>query len=583
MLLPAIILLSLCISPLLGPATEAANPDPFFYVDVLAPNTNPARNQWATLMTEQLPKIGIGVDTFDHTGWAQISPRTWGHPGPYPIPTYDEGGFDFFFVGWSASIDYDVQGLYDTAGIVPDGNNHYQYSDPDMDEAIENYASAFVVSERMEYAAEIQEYLYRDVPSSVIIYPRSVFPMQEDLTGMDGLLWSSNYQPMELWSQGSDTELHYACPADFEDFHVHFYESVYDAQWLRQIYNGLVERQNGTRVWGGRLATSFDSADGLTYTVEIDPAAKWADGTDVTPDDIIFNYDLLVNDDYGAPDAGYYKDYWSEGAVEEVDDDTVTITFDQSYVFQDSNLAVDLIPKHIWESVDVSEHQQQAVTWAGSDPSKMIGIGPYKLEEWDAGNKVIHLTKNEYFGDMANCPEPNFDDVYFEFYSNKEGALSALASGDVDIVDSQFSPQLDELDIPGTYYRLVADPAFQEISYNCLHPRLGTGEANPGGEGTGVYIRRAIDTLIPRDTIVEEICDGLAAPGVTAWPDVALGYDDTLEPREYSVEDAKDWMREAGYEFPDDTTTETGVGLAVFMSILALAGATQVILLKKRK
>ncbi|HUT80590.1 MAG TPA: hypothetical protein VMZ29_05235 [Candidatus Bathyarchaeia archaeon] len=76
----------------------AENPLPFFYIDVLAPTSYTLR-QIPTLMVEQLPKIGIGVDIFDHTGWNQIIPRTWSYPGQYPIPPYDEGGFDILFIG----------------------------------------------------------------------------------------------------------------------------------------------------------------------------------------------------------------------------------------------------------------------------------------------------------------------------------------------------------------------------------------------------------------------------------------------------------------------------------------------------
>ncbi|MHA1825837.1 MAG: hypothetical protein ACTSUA_04175, partial [Candidatus Heimdallarchaeota archaeon] len=92
MVLPIAVMICLSVMPFMATPTKAANPAPFFSISILAPNTNPARNQWSTLMAEQLPKIGIGIDVFDHTGWSQISPRTWGYLGPYPIPSYAEGG-----------------------------------------------------------------------------------------------------------------------------------------------------------------------------------------------------------------------------------------------------------------------------------------------------------------------------------------------------------------------------------------------------------------------------------------------------------------------------------------------------------
>jgi ABC-type transport system substrate-binding protein len=558
------------------------NPEPFFYLDLLVPATSPVRNQWADLMIEHLPKIGIGVDTFNRSGWAYILYRTWGYPGPYPIPTYDEGGFDLLFVGWSASLDSGHAFLYNSDNIVPFGNNFYQYSSMKMDQAIGNYYETYNFTERITYAHEIQEMLYNDIPSSCIFYPQSAYPMADDLSGMDGLLWAYNYQPMELWSQESDKTLYYACPADFEEFHPHFWHSIYDAQWLRQIYNGLVERQNSTHLWTGRLATNFYSTNGCNYSVELDPYARWADGTDITPEDIIFNYDLLVNDDYGAPDADYYKDYWSEGAVEKVDENTITITFDQTYVFQDNHLAIDLIPKHIWEPIAINNHTAQAAEWALNNPNKLFGLGPYRLEDYDNQNEIIHLKKNEYFSDMENCPEPHFEEIFFKFYSNKEEALSALASEEVDMVDAQYSPQLEELDELGLYYRLVTDLTYHEISYNCLHPRIGTGEENPAGEGSGVYVRRAIDTIIPREIIIEDIRKGLGLPGVTAWSKASIGYNEELKPREYSVEAAKDLMRQAGYSYPEDKTIIISL-YPLFGVISGMLGIFLVIVRKRKR
>ncbi|MEA2070714.1 MAG: ABC transporter substrate-binding protein [Asgard group archaeon] len=584
MILPLAVLACLTIMPFLATPSTAANPEPFFNISILAPNTNPNRNQWATIMVEQLPKIGIGIDTFDHTGWAQISPRTWDYPGPYPIPTYEEGGYDILFVGWSWGLDWDPSGMFDKDGWIPNGDNHYQYYSQEMDNAIGNYTQSFVTADRIEWAEEIQRILYRDVPASTIIYPLSLYPMAEDLTGMDGLLWASSYQPMENWEMGTETEFHYATPADFVDFHPHHYASVYDAQWLRQIYNGMIERQNGTRLWGPRIATSYDTDDGQTFTVTLDSNAKWADEVTLNASDIKYNYELLINPDYGSPDFGYYSKYIDENTVTIVNEFELTMEFVTPYVFQESNLAVDLIPKHIWEGVPPENHKSQAATWATSDPSKLIGAGPYKLEEYDPTGGTIHLTKNLYFADMAAGTDPNFEDVYFEFYSNKEGALSALSTGHIDMVDAQFAPDIDEVEgISGTYYRLVEDPGTQEMGYNCQHPYLGTGELCPiPGPESGRHIRTAIDHMIPRETIVDQILNGLGTPGVTPMPAVAIGFDEDLEPREYSIELAKEQMRAAGFEYPEDTAAG-GIGLVALLGVLGLAGACQVIFLKRRK
>ncbi len=584
LILPALLIISIIAIPYVATPIEAKNPGPFFSISILAPNTNPARNQWATLMVEQLPKIGIDIDVFDHTGWAQISPRTWGHPGPYPIPSYAEGGFDILFIGYGWGLDFDPTGVFTTDGITPNGDNYYQYSKPEFDWAVSNYTQSFVWADRIYWAEEIQEMLYEDQPSICLLYSISLYPHAPGLTGWDPLYWASQQQPMEDWELTGETELHYAVPADFEDFHPWLTESTYDAQWLHQIYNGLAERDpTADYAYAPRALETFSSSDGLTYSCQLKSNLYWADGTAVTVEDIIYNYQLAVTASLGHTTYSFNTIYWDNSSVVKIDDDEFTITFLQPYVFQEGNLANWLMPKHIWEPIDPADHGTQAVTWARDEPSKLFGFGPYKFQSWDDTNGVIHLTRNDYFDDYWGYA-PYFDEIYFEFYSNKEGAVSALAGGDINFIDSEFYVQIGELTgLPGVDYSLVDNPGNQEMSINMLHPYLGTGELCPiPDEESAKHVRKAISHMVPREVIVDEILDGLGHEGVTHWPYVSIGFDDSLEPYEYSVELALQEMALAGFDVTI-TTDISGVGLIVFMSIIALAGATQVFFLKKKK
>ncbi len=600
-----LVIMSLCFLPLqITRKVEAANPEPFFTISVLAPNTNPARNQWATLMVEQMPKIGIGIDVFDHTGWAQISPRTSGYLGPYPIPSYAEGGFDILFTGWGWGLDIDFKGLFDTPSWVPNGDNFYQYSRPEMDWAIGNYSQSFVLADRVQYAHDIQALLYEDVPAATIVYPTDVFPHTTALapTSWTPLLWATNYQDMAYWDIG-DTAFHYGCPADFEDFHPFKTESVYDGQWLSQIYGGMVERTPEApynNAYGPYAASSFTSANGINYSVTLDPDLVFADGTKCNATDVEYSYDLLIDPTFGQPDYGFYSQYINSNTIKIVSEFEVQVDFLQAYVFQDSNLAIDILPHHIWGSILPADCDSQAVSWAASDPEKLIGIGPYYLHDYDGTNGVLHLKANAYWDHWGGHSAQLFTDIYFEFWANKEGALSALAAGDLDMIDSNFSPQIAE--IPGTVdYTIVVTPGTQEMAFNCMHPYLGTGDLCPiASEDSGKYIRQAINHMIPRDVIVAEILYGLGDPGITPFPKGAVGFDDTLVAYEYSIDIAKQKMELAGFVYDDTTspppttppssgnitltpTISVGFTLGTIFGILSLLAGTVLLLKIKRK
>jgi len=573
--------------------SQAELPDPFFSVSVIAPNTQYSlRYPVAQLMVDLLPSIGIGIDVFEHTGWAQISPRTWGHPGPYPIPTYAEGGFDILFVGWGWGLDIDMKGLFDTPSIPPNGDNFCQYSVPEMDWAIENFSQSFVLADKILYAHDIQALLYEDVPQATITYPVNLFLMNQNFEqdSWDALLWDAAYQDMTNWSIPGQTEFHYGCPADFEDFHTMKTESVYDTQWTQQIYGGLVERLADPpyyRGYGPYACSSFNSTDGITYDVQINPNLKFADGHVCNASDVEYSYDLMINPDFGQPDYGFYSQYLTNESVVINSEFDVTIIFNQSYVFQEANLGIDILPKHIWGGIAPADQENQAVTWALSDTldSNLMGIGPYYLEEYNETNGLLHLKRNDYFDDWSGIT-PNFEDIYFEFWPNKESALSALAAGDVDMVDSQFSPQIAEVPA-GVKYELVNALGSQEIAFNCLHPIIGTGEMCPiSSPESGKYIRKAISHLIPRNYIVADFFNGLASPGVTPYPRGAVGFDESLEPLEYSKYAALYYMGLAGYDvtnFLIGTSTNVGLGLNTILGILAFIGGSIQIITKIRK
>lgn len=548
-----LVLTILCFSLLSGISTPEgvqvnANPDPVFYLDLLGPNTIPARNAWMTLIASELPKIGIGIDTFDHTGWAQISPRTWGYPGPYPIPTYDEGGYDLTFLTYASGFDCSIFDLFDSAYITPYGDNIYQYDSHSMDLAIANYSQSIDVSDRIYWAEEIQALLYEDLPSIPIVNSYDVYAHDADLVGWDPLLWREEQIGMEEWVIPSDTDLSYAIPATFEDFSPHHVESVYDKQWIYQIYTGLVKRDSSAgHFQTNNLAIDFSTTDGYTYDISIDPDAVWADGAVLNASDVEFSYELLVDSSYGCPDYGYWAYFVDGSSISIISEFELTITFNQDYPFQDNNLALPLMPKHIWEGVSVDQIASQAATWATTDPTKIMGAGPYYLYDYDSGNGIIQLKRNDYYDNWSGIT-PHFEDIYFEFYSSKENALTELEAGNIEILDQLFSVQLDEVPV-GSNYSLVLEGYYNEMAVNMQHPILGTGVDCPvPGEQSANYVRKAIAHTIPRETIVEDIMDDLGKPAVTPWIPIAPDLDDSLEAYEYNLTKAKEYMVLAGFD-----------------------------------
>ncbi|NHJ05672.1 MAG: hypothetical protein EAX90_12675 [Candidatus Heimdallarchaeota archaeon] len=575
-----LLVLLIILTPIYGIKSKTDNLDPFFSIAILAPSTSSSYSPWPTILREQLPKIGINVSVFDHTGWAQISPRTWGYSGPFPIPSYDEGGYDILFLGWGFDIDYNPLGILDSDAITPNGDNFYQYNSPEMDDAIYNFSKAYVLEDRLKWAEKIQTIFYEDQPNIALMYPKTMYIHDEDLMGWNSVLWHLAQEPIINWQIPGKTEFHYAVPDILNEFHpITCDEDHYDRKWLHQIYNGLVERDSSIRnTYGPWLAENFSSSDGLVYTVTIKNNASWADGTPITTDDIIYNYQLAYLLD--SLEHYNYNINWNYDAITKINDKQFTIEFIEPSFLQNNNLGVDLVPKHIWESIPPINHTSQARIWVETQPEKLFGAGPYKLVLCDFINNVIQLTRNPYFDDWYGS-KPYFEDLFFKEYSYIDSALEALEEGTIDMVDEgYYLSYYYDFNIPEVRETVVDEEGVHEIAINQEHPYLGTGELCPiAGKESAKHIRKAISHIIPRQSVIYDIYDGFGTPGVTQFPIVGIGFSRDLDFYDYDLNLAKYHMALAGFDISyssiDPNAVKTllvGIGFPTILNIIALIG-----------
>ncbi len=190
--------------------------DFFFSITVLAPNTNAARNKWSDHWQQELPKIGIGVNSYENVGWDVIVPRTFGYEDgsvtttQYPVPLWDDGGYDVLFVSYTWRLDWDPTGLYEESSFVPTGGNFYNYVNKTTEDLISRYITETNVVQRNAYAKQIQKAIHDDLPVIPLVYPESLWGFSDKLQGMDALLLSVSapeWDQVNLMPSQSDSTL----------------------------------------------------------------------------------------------------------------------------------------------------------------------------------------------------------------------------------------------------------------------------------------------------------------------------------------------------------------------------------------
>jgi peptide/nickel transport system substrate-binding protein len=174
----------------------------------------------------------------------------------------------------------------------------------------------------------------------------------------------------------------------------------------------------------GLLAKTVETDAARTVvTFTLDPAARFSDGTPVTPEDVIFSWDLLRQK--GRPNhRGYYG---KVAKAEQVGERGVRFHLTGA---DDRELPLILalmpvLPKH---AVDPDRFEETTFT-------APIGSGPYLVKDVDPGRSVTLSRNRAYWGEglAVNRGLWNFDEVRFEFYRDANVHFDAFKRGLYDV------------------------------------------------------------------------------------------------------------------------------------------------------
>lgn len=170
----------------------------------------------------------------------------------------------------------------------------------------------------------------------------------------------------------------------------------------------------------GLLARSVKTDAARSYvTFNIDERARFSDGTPVTPDDVIFSWQLLR--DKGRPNyRTYYSKVTKAGKVGERG-----VRFDLSEA-NDREL-----PLILGLMAVLPRHATDPDTFEDTSLTPMVGSGPYVIKEVDVGKSVTLERNPNYWGrDLpVNRGFWNFGTVRFDYYRDANAYFEAFRKG----------------------------------------------------------------------------------------------------------------------------------------------------------
>lgn len=197
------------------------------------------------------------------------------------------------------------------------------------------------------------------------------------------------------------------------------------ARAIGSIYDTLmVASRDEPSTCYGLLAKSMEYPDDYSWVIfNLRDNARFNDGKPLTAEDVVFSFNAITKV------SPHYKNYFKLIAnVEVLDRYRVKFNFkkdgsNKEMPFIAGQLTV--IPKHYWQDHDISK----------SSLKIPLGSGPYRIDSFDAGKKVILKRVEDYWGKdiPVNIGINNFGTIIYEYYKDNTVLFEAFKAGHYDL------------------------------------------------------------------------------------------------------------------------------------------------------
>jgi microcin C transport system substrate-binding protein len=195
------------------------------------------------------------------------------------------------------------------------------------------------------------------------------------------------------------------------------------AQGLEYLFDTLMTRANDEpdAVYGLAASAAEIAPDGKSVTFQLRPEAKFADGSPLTADDVVFSFDTLKAK--GHPRFGI--------ALRDVDKAEASDAHTVRYTFK-GDLTRDL-PLVIAELPILSKAYYTAHPFDQTSLEPPLGSGPYAIGEFKAGTYVLFKRRPDYWAkDLpVSVGRFNFDELRYDYFRDRRIELENLFSGNV--------------------------------------------------------------------------------------------------------------------------------------------------------
>ena len=325
---------------------------------------------------------------------------------------------------------------------------------------------------------------------------------------------------------------------------------------VSQAYEGLMDRGKEGGIVAA-LATDWERVEPGVARFTLREDVTFHDGDPLTAEDVAYSIRRIVFNDVGiaspqSTDLGTLKSREADGPPPvEAGDGEVTVRFDglNPIVFQLFATNGEIL-KQSWVEENGSDYINRNTN----------GTGPFRLSEYDSGNRVVFERNEEYWGDV-----PEVTETTLNASSESSTRVNRLVAEESEIVTNvppqevsrvQESNAAEISSVPST--RII----FLQMRYD-VEPFSSQA------------FRQALNHAVDVESIVENVLNGFGS--ITDQPTLEqfTGHNPDLDPYPYDPDRAEELVEQSGFAGAE-ITLETPIGRYLKDVEIAQAAASQI-------
>jgi peptide/nickel transport system substrate-binding protein len=345
------------------------------------------------------------------------------------------------------------------------------------------------------------------------------------------------------------------------------------------LHARLIRIHRQTQQPEAELATAWQVApDGKSLTCELRRDVKFSDGQPFTADDVLFTFQVVNDPETKAAASDTFDFGGQRMTVEKLDSHKVRFNFPVPYAAAERLFdGVPIQPRH---ALAVAYNEKKfAEAWTlATPPEKIVGLGPFQLKEYVAGQRVV-LARNEHYWKTGASGQrlPYLDELVFALDADRSTQLLKFQQGETDLlspVNADDVAALAPLEQQGKIKLYDLGPSLiREIFWFNLSDDKKAVDPVKRAWFVDQSFRQAVSYAIDRAAIARLVFAGKASPqfgflsaGDKLWNNL------NVKSYAYNPQLAQDLLMKAGYRRDNQSSLLDRDGHPIEFTLLTNAG-----------